>query len=262
MKLTGLLEKQAGRVVLIKSALIYPNPAQPRREMEPRALNELAGSIRENGLLQPITVRRVEGGYQLIAGERRLRACKLAGLESIPAIVMEISDSQSAVFALIENLQRRDLTYFEEAAAYRALMTNLDLTQEELAKRIGKGQSTIANKLRLLRFTKEEQELMLRCGLTERHARAIVAIDDRHKRMKVIEAVFNKRMNVMQTEEYIKSLTEEKKKGEKVIIIKDIRMFFNTVSKAVGLMRKAGVNAQTRQIDKQDCIEYIVTIPK
>ena len=176
-------EKQVNRVISIHINEIFPNPNQPRTEFNEQELQQLSDSIRVNGLLQPLTVRKnVYQQYELISGERRLRASKLAGLTEIPAIVVDTDERQSAIFALIENIQRADLNFFEEAIAIKNLISEWNITQEEASERLGKAQSTLANKLRLLKLGSEEQQMILQNGLTERHARALLKINDEKKR--------------------------------------------------------------------------------
>ena len=168
---------------------IVPNPNQPRRDFPKEELEQLAESIRQNGLLQPIVVRRDRDGYVLVAGERRWRACKMAGLRTIPAIVQDYSASEGAVLALIENMQRSDLNFFEEAAAIYALMRDRSMTQEEMARRLGMSQPALANKIRLLRLSGEEQRIILENRLTERHARALLRVDDPIRRVQALKAI-------------------------------------------------------------------------
>lgn len=193
-------EKITGQIVMICTSQLVPNKAQPRREFSEEALLSLSKSIRENGILQPVCVRKSGAVYEIISGERRTRAAKLAGLSEVPCIVMSVDDEQSAVLALIENIQRKDLSYFEEAIGIEKLISYYGLTQEEAAKRLGKAQSTVANKLRLLRFGDAERRMLLMGNLSERQARALIRIDDPAARMKAIERVVSKCLNLEQTE--------------------------------------------------------------
>lgn len=258
-------EKIINKVIEINTENILPNPAQPRKIMDSDELQSLAESIRYNGVLQPLTVRRMKDGlYELIAGERRLRAAKMIRLDVVPCIVVDTTGQQSALLSVLENLQRKDLTFFEEAMAYSALIRDWSITQEQAAVKLGKAQSTIANKLRLLRLTEEEQRLIINNHLTERHARALLKLDDEGERRMALDTIIAKGLNVGQTEEYINRLLSHtpKPRQEKVIVVKDVRLFINTVTKAVSIMQKAGVDAQAKQVEKDDYIEYIVTIPK
>ena len=247
--------KTVNKVILLPADTVQPNPAQPRVHFDPEELQGLAESIRANGILQPLTVRQnLKGEYELISGERRLRAARLIGLEYVPCILVETTAQQSAVFALLENLQRRDLNFFEEARALSKLMIEWNITQEEIAARLGKAQSTIANKMRLLKLTDTQQKKILDGGLTERHARALLKIEDEQMRDKAVYYIIAKHMNVTQAEQYIEGLlkeTEEKKSVRKTIpVIKDVRLFINTINKAIDTMKKAGVDAQAEKIEE------------
>lgn len=260
-----MLIKDRKRVIEIAVDSIAPNPAQPRRLFGEKELQSLSASIRVNGLLQPVTVRKVETGYELIAGERRLRACKLAGLKTIPCIVSDSSDYKSAVLSLTENLQREDLHFFEEAEGISRLIEVWGVTQEEAAYRLGRSQPAIANKLRLLRFPEEEREKIAAAGLTERHARALLRITDAAERQKATETVIDKGMNVCQTEKFVDKIINKEpdlSKQKKTPVIKDIRIFMNTIAHAVKTMKLGGINAQTLNSETDDYIECIVRIPK
>ena len=255
-------EKTVNRVVLLEVGSIRPNPAQPRTVFDPEALTALAESIRQNGLLQPISVRKEkEGVYELIAGERRLRAAKLAGLGEIPAIILEATPQESAVLALLENLQRRDLNFFEQAAALAAAITEWNITQEEAAARLSMAQSTVANKIRLARIPLGQQELILEGGLTERHARALLKLTD-NEREEAIREIIRRRYNVAQTEKYIETLQKPQEKKLRLPVIKDVRIFLNTIDKALGVMKSAGVPAESEKHETPGYIEYIVRIPR
>lgn len=253
-------EKIVNKVVLLPVERISPNPAQPRRNFSEEELRELCESIRENGVLQPITVRKKEGGYELIAGERRLRASRIAGKTEIPAIILESSEKQSAVFAILENIQRQDLNIFEEAEALQVLIREWGVTQEEAARKLGKAQSTIANKLRLLALTDEERQFLLENKLTERHARALLSVVP-EERMEVLRAAAEKEMNVNQMEQYIRRRPEKPKEKRKILIVRDVRIFLNTINKAIDTMKSAGIPAEAEQHEEAGCIEYRVRIP-
>lgn len=250
---------------------VRPNPYQPRKQFNKAALEELCESIKQYGVLQPINVRRMtSNSYELVAGERRLRAAMMAGLKEIPAIVVNIDDNDSAVIALIENLQREDLSYMEEAEGYNNLITEHHFTQEELAQKIGKSQSTIANKIRLLKLPPLVKKILSDNNLTERHARALLKLHDEQLQLKVLKHVCEKGLNVKRTEELVEraihkyTRDESSRTGEKKCTraIKDIRIFVNTVRQAIDLMKKSGVNARAAQLDRGDYIEFIVRIPK
>ncbi len=260
--------KMINRVLLIPLDAIEANPYQPRRNFDEKALRELADSIAQNGLLQPVSVRqRDDGRYELIAGERRVMACRMLGHEKIRAIVETVSDEKSAVFALIENLQRRDLNFFEEAQGIQRLMQCGHMSQQEAAKKLGKAQSTVANKLRLLAFPPELQEQMLNAGLTERHARALLRLPDSRMVAKALEHIVQLRLNVGETERYVESLlapAPEKpaQKATRLFIVKDLRIFMNTISKAVSTMKLAGIEVDTSQAEDEEYIHYMLKIPK
>lgn len=247
---------------------IVPNKSQPRAEFSLYELQELADSIRANGVLQPLTVRkRSAQEYELVTGERRLRASKLAGLTTVPCILISCDDERAAVLALLENLQRVDLGPFEEAEGICRLIATWGVTQEEAARRLGKKQSTIANKLRLLKLTEPEREMIVKTGLTERHARALLRIQDDSLRISALQQIIEKNLNVKQTEEFISRLLEhlemrEKKISKRTVVIKDVRIFMNTIQKAVSTMRLSGIPAVTAQNETDDYIECVVRIPK
>lgn len=254
------------RVVELPAEKLIPNPRQPRKTFSKEELDGLSRSIASNGLLQPISVRRTSGGkYEIIAGERRWRACVQAGMRQIPCLVQECSDAQSAVLAILENLQRQDLQVFEEAEGIRRLMEDWGVTQEEAARRLGKSQSAIANKLRLLRLTSEERKCIVENGLSERHARAILRIPQEDVRKKLLAQVVEKGLTVRQTEELVEKTLEEKTAKPargRTFIAKDIRIFLNTIDHAIRTMQNAGILAQADRKDMGDYLEYTVKIPK
>jgi ParB family chromosome partitioning protein len=252
------------KVLQVNIDSIHPNPAQPRRIFNEQELLGLSRSIRTNGLLQPISVRRTKEGYELIAGERRLRACKLAGMSTVSCIVNDCTPERSAILAMTENLQRQDLEIFEEAEGIRRLIEEWNVTQEEAALRLGKSQSTVANKLRLLRLSEEERTKIVTANLTERHARALLRINDDEMRKKALDYIIDKHLNVQQSEEYVdKLLTKEDKPAKKrTFIVKDIRLFFNTINHAIETMKQSGINAQALKSETDDYIECVVRIPK
>ncbi len=267
MRLNFLL-KSENTVTEIPIIKIRPNKAQPRRQFDACELKQLSESIAENGILQPLTVRKVSvAEFELIAGERRLRASVMAGLKKVPCIVIKCSEKESAVFALLENLQRCDLSFFEEARGISRLIRRYGLTQEQAAKKLGKNQSTIANKLRLLRLTYEEQEWIDNAGLSERHARALLKIENDNLRREVLSKIISDNLNVLQTENLVgvilnKVPKTDKKQGNSKAVIKDVRIFLNTINKAIDTMRLSGINAKYNKTDKEDYIEYTIQIPK
>ena len=246
---------------------ILPNPFQPRKNFDSAALEEMSQSIRHYGVLQPITVRRISPSlYELIAGERRLRAAKNAGLTEIPAIVVELSDSDSAAVALIENLQREDLSFMEEAEAYSALIAIHGYTQEYIAARLGKNQSTVANKLRLLRLPESVKKVIGDRGLTERHARALLRIPDEEKQLLALKKICEKSYNVSETDAYVDKLLapkdEEIPRSRRVGIMRDVRIFMNTINRAVSVMAESGIKAVSDMSEFDDYYEYVIKIPK
>lgn len=258
------------KVEKIPINMIKPNPYQPRKNFSQKSLEELAQSIKEFGLIQPITVRKTGvNGYELIAGERRLRATKLAGLEFIPAIIISTDERDSAVLAMIENLQRENLHYMEEAKGYASLIEDHGFTQDELAKKLGKNQSTIANKLRLLKLPKDIKDLLIKHNLTERHARSLLKLPDEELQKKVINNIVEKGLNVKETELMIEKMLQDiqdkkikQAKRRMIRSYKDLRIFVNTIKNAVGMMKEYGLSPIFSEVDRGDCIEITVTIPK
>ncbi|NLT58466.1 MAG: ParB/RepB/Spo0J family partition protein [Clostridiales bacterium] len=241
---------------------LVPNRYQPRRMFEPEALEELADSIRQHGLLQPISVRALERGrYELIAGERRVRAASMVGLKQLPAIVLEASEREYAVMALVENLQRADLAFFEEAEGIARLIGEHDLTQEEAASLLGKTQPTIANKLRLLRLSGPLREEITRLGLTERHARALLRLPD-EQRPQALDRISAAGLTVAETERLVERMLQPTHTLRRKGIIKDVRIFFNTINRALSIMKESGVAADAKMLEQEDHYEYIIKIPK
>lgn len=262
----GLMESR--RVHMIKAEDIRRNPYQPRSVFNEDGLHELSESIRQYGVLQPLTVRRCEGGgFELVAGERRLRASKLAGLRDVPCILLDATEKQSSVLALVENLQRCDLDFFEEAEGIRRLILQFGLSQDEAARRLGKSQSAIANKLRILRHPPAVTEVIRSNGLTERHARALLRIEGAEARLEAAGHIAAEKLNVAQTEEYIEGLLSkgaesEAKRGIRTLyVFKDIRLFINTVTRAVDTMRRSGVNASMERAEEDGDIRLTIVIP-
>lgn len=244
---------------------IAPNPDQPRRIFDEEALQSLASSIKENGLLQPITVQKDSGGYRLIAGERRLRAAKLAGLELIPAIITEADGEDSAVLAITENMQRTDLKIFEEAYALYKLLKKWGITQEQAARRLGMSQSALANKLRLLKLTRDEQALITQSDLTERHARVLLRLPEGEERLRFLHEIIEKKLTVQAAEELVEKYlkTQEKKPTRRPRKSpKDVRLFVNTFDKAVASMKNAGIEAIAEKSETNEYIICTVKIPK
>lgn len=250
-------------------ARILPNPFQPRRRFDPDSLAELAESIRQVGVLQPLLVRpRPEGGYELVAGERRLRAAEMAGLTEVPVVVRNLDDREAALIALVENLQREDLDFFEEAAAYQEMLSRFGLTQEQLAALLGKQQSTVANKLRLLRLPPTVRERIVAAGLSERHARALLRLESADEQEKVLEEVIARNLSVRETEELVTARLEggrrpaRRRRLSGLRAIKDVRILINTVREGVNTLRRAGLPASLEQVDGDEWIEVRIRIPK
>lgn len=251
-------------VVMLPISSIQPNPAQPRTVFDEVELNKLAESIKQNGILQPITVRVLsESGYELISGERRLKACRMLGLDKVKAILIEANDKQSAIFAMIENLQREDLNFFDEARGIYELIYQWNVTQDEAAVKLGMAQSTVANKLRLLRLPTEIQGTVTAHGLTERHARALLRLKIPEQQKQAVAAIAQKKMNVAQAEQYIEGILEGKPpEPKRLLIVKDLRIFLKTIDRAVDVMKQAGIEARATQNEEADYIEYHIKIPK
>ncbi|RSL29803.1 nucleoid occlusion protein [Salibacterium salarium] len=244
---------------------ITANPFQPRTIFQEEKIAELAQSIRTHGLLQPITVREREGSFEIIAGERRWRAVLSIGMKEIPAIIKNFNDTQTASVALIENLQREELTAIEEATAYSKLLELHGLTQESLAQRLGKGQSTVANKLRLLYLNETTQQALKDKQITERHARALLAVKDTEKQEFILQEVLKRELNVKQTEQLIKHHTEEKPKKPKPTrkhYSKDTRLAMNTIRQSVDMVEKSGLNIDTDEEEHEDYYQFTIRIPK
>lgn len=267
----SFLSRDDNKVLLIPTISIRPNKTQPRKHFDEQDLKSLSQSIVRNGILQPLSVRRINSTeFELIAGERRLRAAIMAGITKVPCVVLRCTDKESAVFALIENIQRKDLGMFEQARGIARLIRKYGLTQEQAAISLGKKQSTIANKLRLLRLTFEEQEWIISASLSERHARALLRIDDEAMRREALSRIISENMNVNQTEAFVTDVlmrrsvspVEPLKKPEKKIVVKDVRIFVNTITKAVDTMRLSGINATSCKSETDEYIEYTVKIPK
>jgi len=250
---------------------ITPNPFQPRKIFNNDSLQELAASIHEYGVIQPLIVRITANGFELVAGERRLRASKLAGLNQVPVIVKEFTDKEVAELAMIENLQREDLHFLEEAEGFQHLIQSFAFTQEELAKRMGKKQSTIANKLRLLKLTPEVRAVVATEKLTERHARSLLKINETRLQLEVLDIIRDKGLNVRETEELIEEFLEDisdqieqknKPKRKIVKVIRDVRIFINTINNVVGEMKKIGLKINMTQEQDEDYIHIKLRIPK
>lgn len=237
-------------IVYLPVDRIRPNPYQPRRNFDKTPLEELAKSIEQYGVMQPISVRFINGtSYELVAGERRLKACKIAGIKFIPSIIVNINDRDSAAISLIENIQKEDLNFIEEAEGYRNLMLDYNYTIEELAKIVGKSETFISQKLRILRISKRVQRILVENGVSERHARALLKIEDADLQKDIVDKVIKYNLGIKRTEELIESTLKKKEeeieqKNNKMKIktyFKDVRIFTNTIKQAVDIMNESGV---------------------
>ena len=265
----GLLTKKGifdtGRVLFLPVDDIVPNPDQPRKRFSQPELEELAASIQALGVLQPLTVRRRNGGWDLVAGERRLRAARLAGLAQVPCLSVQTDSQSSSLLALVENLQRRDLDFWEEALALRRLLDTYHLSQEEVARRLGKSQSAVANKLRLLKLPSDVLARLRDGGCSERHARALLRLEDPERQRKAALQVTEGSLTVAQTEALVEAmLSAQPKAGNRrpTFIVKDVRLFLNTITRSLDLMRSAGVDAQCQRKDTEDAILLTIQIPR
>ena len=256
----------SSRVHYLPVDSIRPNPHQPRKVFSESGLRELAESIRQYGILQPLTVRRCGGAYELVAGERRLRAAGMAGLKEVPCLLARVDEEDSALLALIENLQRRDLDCWEEAEAIARLISLYRLTQEQAAERIGKSQSAVANKLRLLRLSQPVRRALQTHHLSERHARALLRLEDEHEQLCAVHTIVQRQYNVARTEEYIEELLEKNRRQppqrRTTYVIKDVRLFLNSVERGLRLMQQAGVAACCGRQDTEEEILLHIRIPR
>ena len=256
---------ETGRVVHLPVTSIRPNPGQPRKVFDSAGLQELASSILQYGVLQPLTVRRRDSGYELVAGERRLRAARLAGLTEVPCIVMALDEEQSGMLALVENLQRRDLDFIEEAEGLSRLMRLYGLSQEQAAQRVGKSQSAVANKLRLLRHSPKVLDALRANQLSERHARALLKLPTEQERLDAIAVITARGLNVAKTEQYIDRLVETRKcaaRPARSFLLRDVRVFLNTVNHNLDLIRSASIDADCGQEETEHEIVLTIRIPK
>lgn len=265
MKKRGLYE--ASRIVYLPIGNIQPNPEQPRKTFEPNAMRELAASIKRYGILQPLSVRRRGGGYELVSGERRLRAAKLVGLRDVPCIILDVDSQESSILALVENIQRKDLDFIEEAEGIHRLVNAHGYKQEEIARLVGLSQSAVSNKLRILKLSPELLFMIRDTGLTERHARALLRLEDDKDRLEVFEQIIKKSLNVSNTEEYIDCFLIQKGQQAKsqqkpVYVLKDVRLFLNTVKRGMNMMQQSGIDARYGRDETEQEIILTIKIPK
>lgn len=260
-----MLTRSKNRPLDIPISSIIINPDQPRKTFQNNELEELSSSIREFGVIQPIIVKKQGSQYHLIAGERRIRASILAGLDKIPAICREADEKEMALIAIVENVQREDLNYIEEALAYKSLMDDYGLGQAEIAKRVGKQQSTISNKIRLLSLPDEIRYALTENRLSERHARALLRIQDGEQRKKILDKIIEHSLNVRQSEklidDFVKKTEEERRKAEKLCFI-NYKIYINTIKKAFSSIQEVESGAKYFQEDKGDHLELRILIPK
>ena len=250
---------ETGRVMFLPARAIRPNPSQPRKVFREEALAELADSIRQHGILQPLSVRRVGAGYELIAGERRLRAAQMAGLTEIPCIVMTMDDKESGMAALVENLQRQDLDFVEEARGISLLMSQWSMSQEQAAKLLGKSQSAIANKLRLLRHSPQVLQALREGNLTERHGRALLKLPTEEAKLAAITVIVAQSMSVARAEKYIEQLLSQ---GEKKPQRVNVGAFLNNLNSSLARIQSSGIRAVSERRETEDQIVLTITIPK
>ncbi len=254
-----------GRVSFLPVGSIRPNPAQPRKIFDAEGLQELASSISQYGVLQPLTVRRRQDGFELVAGERRLRAAKLAGLREVPCLLVSVDELSSGMLALVENLQRRDLDFIEEAEGLSRLMRLYGLSQEQAAAKVGKSQSAVANKLRILRHPPEVIDAIRKYALSERHARALLRLEGTQARLDAIAEIVRQEMNVARAEQYIErlvNLQNAPKKGVRKLLCHDVRLFLNTVDHQLTLIRSAGFQADSQREETDEEIVLTIRLPK
>lgn len=255
---------QPGRVLFLPLGSIRPNPAQPRKIFEAAALQELAASIRQYGVLQPLSVRRQSGWFELVAGERRLRAAGLAGLREVPCLIVSASDQDAGLLALVENLQRRDLDYIEQAEGLQRLMQQYHLTQEQAAQKVGKSQSAVANKLRLLRLSPQILALLRANGLSERHARALLRLPDEQSQLRALHLAAENGWTVAQLESRVEQLLAPAAPKRRLghFSLRDMRVFFNAVNHQLDMLRTAGIDAGAEQQETEGEIILTIRIPK
>ena len=258
-----------GGIVWLPTDAIAPNPVQPRRSFDDSALEELSRSIRSYGILNPLTVRCCGRKYELVAGERRLRAAKLAGLREVPCILLDVNMEDAGLLALVENLQRRDLDFIEEAMGLSRLIRMFGMSQEEAARRIGKSQSAVANKLRLLKLPPDVLEKLRASGLTERHGRALLRLSDPNAQRAALEIIAERSMTVAAAEEYIESLlaepadkTAERPEPRRTLVLKDVRVFLNSLNRSLEVMKQGGIDAGLRREETEDSLILTISIPK
>lgn len=260
----AIFQKSKRQVLELPITAIAPNPNQPRQEFDPDGLEELSHSIAQLGILQPLTVRKTAAGWELVAGERRLRAADMAGLTTVPCLPVDADEDTSSLLALVENLQRRDLDVWEEASALRHIIHRFGLSQEELARRVGKSQSAVANKLRLLKLPEEVIAVLRQHGLTERHARTLLRLDAPDLQLAAARHFARYHLNVAQAEAHVDRLLlcPTPQKATPIYRTRDVRLFLNTIKRSLSIMQSAGVDARCGREETDSEIILTVRIPK
>ncbi|MEJ6951949.1 nucleoid occlusion protein [Natronospora cellulosivora (SeqCode)] len=262
MKIPFIQDKKNQEVIKVNIESISTNPYQPRLIFNQDEIDELAQSIKNYGIIQPLLVRSKGEKYELVAGERRLRACKSLGMDKVSVVVKELNDIEMAEIALVENLQRKDLNFLEEAQAYQQLIEKFSLTQQELAEKLGKGQSTIANKLRLLTLASDVRKHIDVSIVSERHARALLKMEDKNKQIEVLNKIKEKKLTVKESEQLINNIINKPLKSKPQIIYKDLRLFTNTLKKTINEMKEAGLNIKVERKEEEDYFEFKIHLPK
>ena len=260
-----------GGILSLRVEDLAPNPVQPRRRFDEEELRELSESIRSYGILNPLTVRLRCGKYELVAGERRLRAAKLAGLKEVPCLLVDVDMQDAGLLALVENLQRKDLDFLEEAEGLQRLIRMFGMSQEEAARRIGKSQSAVANKLRLLKLPPDLLDALRQNGLSERHGRALLRLPDGESQRAALAVILENHMTVAAADAYIDALLSppeeappppEKKERRRTFVLKDVRLFLNTVTRSIDLMKQGGIDAGMKREETEDALILTISIPK
>lgn len=265
MQLSKNRSNSGGRLILLPPDQIRSNPGQPRRRFDRDGMRELTESVSRSGVLQPLLVRRSGAAFELVAGERRLRAARMAGLQEVPCLVMALDEAESSLVALVENLQRRDLDCWEEADGIAKLMRVCGLNQEQAAERLGKSPSAVANKLRLLKHSPAVRAALQANGLSERHARALLRIPDEDRRLETIRVIVSRDLTVAKTDAYIDVLLSAAARSEhppRKILVKDLRLFLNSVNRHLETLRQAGFAPELRREESEEEILLTIRLPK
>ncbi len=256
-----------GGILYLSVDELLPSPVQPRRNFDDGALAELCESIRNYGILNPLTVRLRGGRYELVAGERRLRAAKMAGLREVPCLPVDVNMEDASLLALVENLQRQDLDFIEEAAGIRQLILLFGMSQEEAARRLGKSQSAVANKLRLLRLPPDVLDALKDNGLSERHGRALLRLPDADRQREALRVIIARGLSVAAADAYVESLLSDagaaqKEPPRRSLVLKDVRIFLNTLNRSVEVMKQGGIEADVKRQETPEALILTISIPK